>query len=214
MFNDLSMRIFLAHLAAFVAGTLICAAVNLWLTPDTLWFPWVLIGWGAAVATHAFALLLRKTRRRERIFIDKCARSFTVHLFAYLVTVLILFFGYLHRDAEGLVVLLGGARLGRRGSSRTPGVAFSGNGIPCLRQRRPRSAKSEPYKSWTEIGRAPETKPAQAAQQEAEGLGSGDQRVGRQARIEQPRRLLGAGDREPGGIEQPGFAPSTDAWSQ
>jgi 2TM domain len=90
IFKDLSMRIFLVHLAAFVAGTLICAAVNLWLTPGTLWFPWVLIGWGAAVATHALALLLRKTRRRERIFIDRCARSFTVHLFAYLVTVLIL----------------------------------------------------------------------------------------------------------------------------
>jgi hypothetical protein len=92
MFDDLSMRVFLVHLAAFIAGTLICAAVNLWLTPNTLWFPWVLIGWGAAVATHAFALLMRKTRRRERIFIDKCARSFTVHLFAYVAAVLILFF--------------------------------------------------------------------------------------------------------------------------
>jgi hypothetical protein len=77
---------------AFIAGTLICAAINLWLTPGTLWFPWVLIGWGAAVATHAFALLLRKTHRRERIFIDRKARSFAVHLFAYLATVLILFF--------------------------------------------------------------------------------------------------------------------------
>jgi hypothetical protein len=92
MFKDLAMRVFLAHLAAFVAGTAICAAVNLWLAPDTLWFPWVLIGWGAAVATHALALLLRKTHRRERIFIDRKARSFTVHLFAYLATVLILFF--------------------------------------------------------------------------------------------------------------------------
>ena len=86
------MRVFLVHLVAFVAGTLICAAVNFWLTPGTLWWPWVLMGWGALVATHALALLLRKTRRRERIFIDKCARSFTVHLFAYLATVLILFF--------------------------------------------------------------------------------------------------------------------------
>ena len=92
MFKDLSLRIFLIHLLAFIAGTVVCAAVNLWLTPSTLWFPWVLIGWGAAVATHAFALLLRKTRRRERIFIDRKARSFSVHLFAYLATVLILFF--------------------------------------------------------------------------------------------------------------------------
>jgi hypothetical protein len=91
MFKDLSMRIFLAHLVAFVAGTLICAAVNLWLTPGTLWFPWVLLGWGIAVATHDLALLLRKTRRRERIFIDKCARGFTVHLFAYVAVVLLLF---------------------------------------------------------------------------------------------------------------------------
>jgi len=91
MWNDLSMRIFLGHLAAYVIGTLICAAVNLWLTPGTLWFPWVLMGWGIAVATHALALLLRKTRRRERIFIDKCARSFTVHLFAYVAVVLLLF---------------------------------------------------------------------------------------------------------------------------
>jgi hypothetical protein len=90
MFNDLAMRVFLAHLAAFIVGVCLCAAVNLWLTPGTLWWPWVLIGWCAAVATHALALLLRKTRRRERIFIDKCARSFTVHLFAYLATVLIL----------------------------------------------------------------------------------------------------------------------------
>jgi 2TM domain len=92
MFKDLSMRIFLGHLVAYVAVTLICAVVNLWLTPGTLWFPWVLMGWGIAVATHALALLLRKTHRRERIFIDKCARSFTVHLFAYVAVVLLLLF--------------------------------------------------------------------------------------------------------------------------
>ena len=44
--KDLAMRLFLIHLAAFVAGVLICAAVNLWLTPGTLWFPWVALGLG------------------------------------------------------------------------------------------------------------------------------------------------------------------------
>jgi 2TM domain-containing protein len=92
MFKDLSMRIFLGHLVAFVAVTLICAAVNLWLTPGTLWWPWVLMGWGIAVATHALALLLRMTHRRERVFIDKCTRSFNVHLFAYVAVVLLLLF--------------------------------------------------------------------------------------------------------------------------
>lgn len=90
MFKDLSMRIFLIHLAAFVVGTAICAGVNLWLTPETLWFVWVLMGWGIAAATHALALLLRRTRRRERIFVDPKARAFTVHLFAYVAVVLLL----------------------------------------------------------------------------------------------------------------------------
>ena len=90
IFKDRSMRVFLIQLAAYVVGTAALAAINLWFAPQHLWFVWVLMGWGAAVATHALALLLRQTRRRERIFIDKCARSFTVHLFAYLATVLIL----------------------------------------------------------------------------------------------------------------------------
>ncbi len=92
MFKDLSMRVFLAHLAAFVVITAGLAAVNLWFAPHYPWFIWVLMGWGAAVATLALALLVRKTHRRERIFIDRKARSFTVHLFAYVATVLILFF--------------------------------------------------------------------------------------------------------------------------
>jgi len=49
MFKDRAMRIFLVHLAAFVAGVLICAGLNLWLTPGTLWFPWVLMAWAIAI---------------------------------------------------------------------------------------------------------------------------------------------------------------------
>jgi hypothetical protein len=92
MFKDRAMRMFLVHLAAFVAGVLICAGLNLWLTPGMLWFPWVLMAWAIAIATHALALLLRKTRRRERILIDPKARASMVHLFAYLAVVLLLFF--------------------------------------------------------------------------------------------------------------------------
>jgi 2TM domain-containing protein len=92
MFKDLSMRIFLGDFMAFVAGVLVSAAINHWLTPGTLWWPWVLIGWGVAVAVHAFALLLRTTRRRERIFVDRKARAFAVHLFAYVAVVLVLLF--------------------------------------------------------------------------------------------------------------------------
>ncbi|MGV1013568.1 MAG: 2TM domain-containing protein [Methyloceanibacter sp.] len=88
--KDPAKRVFLIHLAAYVAVTFICAAVNLWLAPENLWFLWVLLGWGIAVATHGLALYLRKTRRKERIFIDKCARSFTVHAFAYVAVILLL----------------------------------------------------------------------------------------------------------------------------
>ena len=113
MFKDLAMRVFLIHLAAFVVVTAGLAAINLWFAPQYPWFIWVLIGWGAAVATHALALLLRKTRRRERIFVDRKARSFTVHLFACGDGV-DPFLRQSHRDAENVVVLLGGSRLGRR----------------------------------------------------------------------------------------------------
>jgi len=92
MFKDRAMRMFLVHLAAFVAGVLICAGLNLWLTPGMLWFPWVLMAWAIAIATHALALLLRKTRRRERIYIDPKACASIVHVFAYLAVVLLLFF--------------------------------------------------------------------------------------------------------------------------
>ena len=101
MFSDLPMRIFALHFTAFIAGVLICAGLDLWLTPDRLWFPWVLMGWGVAIAVHAFALLLRKTRRRERIFIDPKARAAIVHLFAYLAVMALLFFVNLTVRATG-----------------------------------------------------------------------------------------------------------------
>jgi cyanate permease len=88
--NDPGARAFLIHVAVFAAAVLLCAGINLWLAPQKLWFLWVLLGWGIGVAAHGLAVYLRRTRRRERIFIDRKARGFTVHGFAYAAVVILL----------------------------------------------------------------------------------------------------------------------------
>lgn len=90
--KDPAVRFFVIHAAAYIVVTLICAAVNLWIAPQRLWLIWVLVGWGIGVATHGLALYLRTTHRRERIFIDKKTRGFTVHAFAYVAVILLLLF--------------------------------------------------------------------------------------------------------------------------
>jgi hypothetical protein len=91
MLKDSDLRVFLVHLAVYVVVTALLAAINLWFTPETLWFVWVLLGWGIGVAAHGLALLLKRTRRRERIFIDPKAQGFAVHLFAFVAVVILLF---------------------------------------------------------------------------------------------------------------------------
>lgn len=91
MLKDPRARILLIHLAAYAVVVAICAGVNLWLSPDKLWFVWVALGWGIGVAAHGLAVYLCLAHRRERIFIDPKARAFTVHLFAYLAVVVLLF---------------------------------------------------------------------------------------------------------------------------
>lgn len=81
----------LIHLAAYAVGVAICAGVNLWLSPDRLWFVWVAAGWGIGLAAHGLAYWLRHSDRRERIFRDRRARGFTVHLFAYVAVIVLLF---------------------------------------------------------------------------------------------------------------------------
>lgn len=82
---------FLIHAAAYVVVVAICAGLNLILAPDRLWFFWVAAGWGIGIAAHGLALALCTMRRRERIFIDRHARGFAVHLFAYVAVVILLF---------------------------------------------------------------------------------------------------------------------------
>ncbi len=138
MFKDRSMRILVGHLLAFVAITAICAGLNLWLSPAALWWPWVLIGWGVAVATHAFALLLRKMRRRERIVtrvrVDRKARAFAVHLFAYVAVVLVLL--YVNLTLTPKVLWFYWVALGWG-----VGVAFHG-WCALFRRRKPTAAES------------------------------------------------------------------------
>ena len=90
MLKNPKMRVFLIHLAVYVVGVTVLAVINLKTCPKTLWFLWLLVGWGIAVAAQGLALALQTTHRRERIFIDPKARRFAVHLFIYVATCLVL----------------------------------------------------------------------------------------------------------------------------
>ncbi len=88
--QDRPTRVFLAHAALYALAVLVLAGINLWLAPQALWVVWVALGWGIGLAAHGLALYLRTARRRERIFIDRKARAFVVHAFAYVAVVLLL----------------------------------------------------------------------------------------------------------------------------
>jgi hypothetical protein len=89
--KDPRARALLIHIAAYAVVVAICAGVNLWLAPSNLWFLWVALGWGIGIAAHALAYFLRHSHRGERIFTDPKARGFTVHLFAYVAVIALLF---------------------------------------------------------------------------------------------------------------------------
>ncbi len=91
MTKDPRARALLANVAAYVVVIALMAAVNLWRSPHNLWFIWVALGWGIGVAAHALAFFLRRTKRPERVFADPKARGFTVHLFAYVAVIALLF---------------------------------------------------------------------------------------------------------------------------
>jgi uncharacterized membrane protein YdbT with pleckstrin-like domain len=54
------VRGFAIHLFVYVGVVLLLAGVNLLTTPQHLWFTWVLLGWGAGVAAHAYAVFRRR----------------------------------------------------------------------------------------------------------------------------------------------------------
>ncbi len=91
MLEDPRARALLIHVAAYLVVVAICAGVNLWLTPNRLWFVWVALGWGIGVAAHALAFWLRHSDRREVVFTDRRMRGFAVHAFAYVAVIILLF---------------------------------------------------------------------------------------------------------------------------
>jgi 2TM domain len=63
-FTEPPLRGFLIHLTVFIVVIVGLAALNLIRNPAHLWFLWVLIAWGIALALHDL-LLLVKSRPRE-----------------------------------------------------------------------------------------------------------------------------------------------------
>lgn len=49
---------FYSHFAAYVAVISFLAIINLVTSPGTIWVHWPLLGWGIAVALHAFAVFV------------------------------------------------------------------------------------------------------------------------------------------------------------
>ena len=59
VFADKRKRGFLVHLFGYVAVNALLIIVNLLYTPDYYWFLFPLVGWGLALAAHAYAALYR-----------------------------------------------------------------------------------------------------------------------------------------------------------
>jgi len=51
------------HLAVYLVVNALLIAINLVTTPERLWFPWALGGWGIGLALHGAALLCRTQGR-------------------------------------------------------------------------------------------------------------------------------------------------------
>ena len=74
--KDPGVRAFLINFAGYLAVIALLAALNVWRTPDNLWFIWVALGWGIGVAAHGLALLWRgRTARSASSAIPRRAAS-------------------------------------------------------------------------------------------------------------------------------------------
>jgi hypothetical protein len=51
-----ALRRFYAHLTVYIVINLLLLLINIIVSPTTLWFFWPLLGWGIAIALHAFSV--------------------------------------------------------------------------------------------------------------------------------------------------------------
>jgi hypothetical protein len=67
LFAEREVRAAAVHLFAYLAVNALLIAINLLVTPGTIWFPWPLLGWGIGLAIHAWLVyraVLRRTAER------------------------------------------------------------------------------------------------------------------------------------------------------
>jgi hypothetical protein len=52
------LRDFYTHAIIYIGVNIILLVINLIQTPDSLWFYWVMIGWGVGLGLHGLSVLL------------------------------------------------------------------------------------------------------------------------------------------------------------
>jgi hypothetical protein len=68
LFAERDVRGAAAHLIVFLAVNALLIAVNLIVTPGTIWFPWPLLGWGLGLAIHAWQVYRAVLRRTAEYY--------------------------------------------------------------------------------------------------------------------------------------------------
>lgn len=76
---DPDVRGFAVHLFLYLAVNILLIGINLTITPESQWFIWPLLGWGAGLAVHAFvayrAVMLRTAAKRVAAKKPKTAKA-------------------------------------------------------------------------------------------------------------------------------------------
>lgn len=60
------LKDFYSHLAAYVVVNTFLCALNLFISPEYLWFVWSLLGWGIGIAIHAFEVFWTSASWEQR----------------------------------------------------------------------------------------------------------------------------------------------------